>query len=144
MLRPDCQGCGVENGFRHMDISGLQTGGIYHLLLDGCGGSSCIVKFAIDLPDNCDEVVSTGISPGSVKVYPSPASDFIYVESSEAQIEKIEIFSLQGISVLSITEILGSKKELSVGHLSPGLYLIKWVNRSTQLVGWSYIVLNTY
>ena len=46
----NCQGCGVTNGVRTLNLSGLIPGSFYYLLVDGCGGSACTVTIQITSP----------------------------------------------------------------------------------------------
>lgn len=47
---PPCYGCGVTNGQRILNMTGLTVGATYYLLVDGCGGSACTVNIQITSP----------------------------------------------------------------------------------------------
>lgn len=46
----NCMGCGVTNGVRTLNLTGLTPGSVYYLLVDGCGGSACTVNIQITSP----------------------------------------------------------------------------------------------
>ena len=57
-----------------------------------------------------------------VKVYPSPTSGLISVESKAGLIEKVEVFDGLGRLVFSQSEVPSSIQNFNISHLSNGLY----------------------
>lgn len=56
-------------------------------------------------------------------LYPNPVTDGkLYITSAENKVKEIEIFDILGRVVLQTLLI---QKELSVSHISPGVYIIK-------------------
>ena len=43
-----CQGCGVTSGTRILNLTNLTFGGVYYVLVDGCGGSACDVQIFVE------------------------------------------------------------------------------------------------
>ncbi len=70
--------------------------------------------------------VNRGESLVRVKVYPSPATEYIYVDLQQVRINKdlITIYNLQGQSVLNVKAERGIQK-ISISTLPPGIYLVK-------------------
>lgn len=58
-----------------------------------------------------------------VKVFPSPASDKIFIELSNAKTTQIRLYSAYGKKVLDIHA--PNIKSIDVNHLSPGMYFLK-------------------
>ncbi|MBK9257768.1 MAG: gliding motility-associated C-terminal domain-containing protein [Saprospiraceae bacterium] len=50
-------GCGIAAGVRNLDLTGLNIGSTYYLLVDGCGGSACLVTIEITSPP-CPQQIS--------------------------------------------------------------------------------------
>lgn len=59
----------------------------------------------------------------SINIYPNPANGFLTI-SSESQIENIEIYDLQGRTVL-VNQIYSNQSEIQIGNLKSGSYFIK-------------------
>lgn len=59
-----------------------------------------------------------------VKVYPNPTNDFLFIDNIEKQIQKIEIFDLQGRLIKTINENK-DKYEIDISNLSSTTYLVK-------------------
>ena len=77
-----------------------------------------------------DHIVSgiQGNSTTDIKIYPNPASEFIYFElTNNTTNSTVEIFDVQGRMVLS-QEISG-KQQISVSHLDRGLYIYKLLQK---------------
>jgi hypothetical protein len=83
-----------------------------------------------------DHIVSgiPGNTTTDIKIYPNPASDFIYFELSDNSDDAtVEIFDMQGRKVV-IQEISG-KQQISVSHLDKGLYIYKLVQNGIAQSG---------
>ena len=80
-----------------------------------------------DIDDNCDGVVdeTTAISntnlPSSLKLYPNPAQDFIYLDSDNP-IKALEVINLQG----QVVQICSQNcSYLNLSDLAPAIYMVK-------------------
>lgn len=70
----------------------------------------------------------TPIVLSNVKVYPNPASEFVYVEGIN-QIESIEVFSVLGV----LEKTIIGKNYLDTSELSSGIYLLVIKNNSSSI-----------
>jgi len=61
----------------------------------------------------------------SIKVYPNPSSGLLTIDASEKTLESIQVFDLDGRLVKSLSQIHGTEKEINLGDLAKGIYLIK-------------------
>jgi hypothetical protein len=62
----------------------------------------------------------------SVRVYPNPVRDELRIESSAVEMQKVELFDLNGRLVL--TEVINSGiASLQVGVLQSGTYIVRVV-----------------
>ncbi|MFN7777222.1 T9SS type A sorting domain-containing protein, partial [Flavobacterium sp.] len=59
-----------------------------------------------------------------IKVYPNPTSDFLFIDTIEKQIQKIEFFDLQGRLIKTINENK-DKYEIDISNLQSATYLVK-------------------
>lgn len=57
------------------------------------------------------------------KVYPNPAQDYIQIESRDVQVSSVEMYNLVGKKLISETNLVDSK--LNISSLSTGVYLLK-------------------
>ncbi|MBK8826557.1 MAG: hypothetical protein IPO26_07535 [Saprospiraceae bacterium] len=55
-------GC-INNGVRNLTVSGLTLGGLYYLLVDGCGGSACTVTITVNSSSSCVDEISDWPGP---------------------------------------------------------------------------------
>ena len=67
------------------------------------------------------------ISQSALNIYPNPASDLIYIESTTGNniVSKVTLFNAQGIEVLSM--VPGNSQEkatLDLGNIADGLYFL--------------------
>jgi hypothetical protein len=72
--------------------------------------------------------LETPIVLSNVKVYPNPASEFVYVEGIN-QIESIEVFSVLGV----LEKTIIGKNYLDTSELSSGIYLLIIKNNSSSI-----------
>lgn len=68
-----------------------------------------------------DEV---NVNKNRVEVYPNPATHFVNVKWKNNDVDKIEIFDMNGKLVLS-NQVKRNDIVLNIGHLEAGVYLIK-------------------
>ncbi|MBT8254614.1 MAG: carbohydrate-binding protein, partial [Bacteroidia bacterium] len=78
--------------------------------------------------DDVQQVSTLGIEDqdfSTLKIYPNPVGNKLFIESNTIELTKIEIFSLVGNKVMEFNSNLNS---ITVDDLSSGLYLIKIYN----------------
>ncbi|MEP5339311.1 MAG: T9SS type A sorting domain-containing protein [Algibacter sp.] len=74
--------------------------------------------------NNADSALSVGeVLSSSFKIYPNPAQDYIQIESSDVQVSSVEMYNLVGKKLISETNLVDSK--LNISSLSTGVYLLK-------------------
>jgi len=73
------------------------------------------------------------LSNYNVSVFPNPASDYLQIEQSEANISHIEIINLQG-QVIKSQRILGNQSTLDLSNVSAGVYILKIYTNSGFVV----------
>jgi len=101
---------------------------IIELTDDGQGNFTTVVDledgsyFTFGIEDTILSIDDNEISPFSV--YPNPATDFITVNLSLEQIEKVEIFDLNGRLIKTVNSDLSSSQNIDVSNLQSGLYFI--------------------
>lgn len=103
------------------------SGGHYEVSLkvfNGCG------DFTISLPINVDIVtgmVNLDKDIADVNLYPNPSRDYITIDNRSAGIkmEKITVFNILGGVVYTQEANSASKHQLSVSHLSAGMYTMR-------------------
>ncbi len=61
----------------------------------------------------------------SIKIYPNPAGDMLYIEIEKHQTLRFELFNVAGQQVLSINESSGSHFSVDLSSLKGGCYLLK-------------------
>lgn len=61
----------------------------------------------------------------SVSVYPSPTSDFIYIQNEENQIKNLKIFDLSSKCVLEVEQPSEKTIQCDVSNLMTGNYIVK-------------------
>jgi hypothetical protein len=64
------------------------------------------------------------VNDSKVKVYPNPTHDFLFIDTIEKQIQKIEIFDLQGRLIKTINENK-NKYQIDISNLQSATYLVK-------------------
>lgn len=69
----------------------------------------------------------------NIAIYPNPASNLITIETTDLEIENIEIFDLTGRKVLEKNQ-LNNRNQLNVSQLTDGLYII---NIKTNKGNWN-------
>jgi hypothetical protein len=79
------------------------------------------VSALFKIPQNTSATNDFHPSVTNVVVYPSPVTDYLYVESAD-QIKKLEIYSLTGELIVRQQAVLD---RMSVSNLSEGVYLVK-------------------
>lgn len=88
---------------------------------------------AIDLDGTYEDsdlrhaIIRNGMS-SDLRLYPNPGKDYFYIESQITDVSEVEIYSLNGISVLNLVQISESKGngfDVNCEALPTGTYLVK-------------------
>ncbi len=77
----------------------------------------------LELNNNATAIPKTDKS--SVKIYPNPATDYIYINSSETPLNKIEIINITGTIVKNILLPENNSAAVNVSTFAKGVYFIK-------------------
>lgn len=67
-----------------------------------------------------------------LSMYPNPATNIVHIQSSNAQILGVEIFNLQGISILKPEA--NQLTKIDVSPLAKGIYVVKVITTDGELV----------
>lgn len=66
----------------------------------------------------------------SIKTYPNPASDKVYIDFDNLEVEKLEVYNILGETVYSIKAIENKNNlELNVTHWKNGVYIIRYTTK---------------
>ena len=114
----------VVDKFIQTKTSGPMEEGDIIMVVSGNGKS--VVEYTLEFKIVLGLTHSQGIS---IKVFPNPMKDEIYIRGVQREF-KIKIANVLGMNLL---ENQGCN-EISVGHLPPGIYLIKIMNRDGSIV----------
>jgi len=103
-------------------------------------GNDRVIGDAIDIGAHEFEAdAGTGIADAnisnesSLKIYPNPASEIVYIEASANKYQIIEIIDITG-KVLIYDYIMNEKEQINVSALHNGLYFVKVSNQSDSKV----------
>jgi hypothetical protein len=81
----------------------------------------------------------------SLKVYPMPATDFIYIEISPVDTGRLilELYSISGVKVLNTVAVYQPVMQVNVSDIPSGIYFLKvLVPGNNQLFGVEKIIKN--
>lgn len=78
------------------------------------------VRCLRDTPAQINEINDQG----GIKIYPNPATNKIYVNSTEKQDKKMQVFNTIGKCVLQ-TELNNTVNEIDISSLTKGIYILK-------------------
>jgi hypothetical protein len=101
------------------------------------GYDTCESGFSNEAYEICIGLDETKTEP-SIKIYPNPASDVLFIESSE-KIESVSIYDCRGITMEqwnngTMERWNGGTVEIPVIGLAPGLYLVKVETKGETVV----------
>lgn len=85
-------------------------------------------------PNPTQNTLSTNtIDVVNLKIYPNPASDFIFIDSnSESKIDYIEFYNILGNKILSINNLDDNK--IDIRNFKNGIYFLKIISDNQSLV----------
>jgi len=75
----------------------------------------------------------------SYRIFPNPASDVVFLESS-SEISSLDIFNSNGKCMLNKAEISAFSTKLDVSGFSPGIYVICFKTRENQIISSKLVV----
>jgi len=81
----------------------------------------------------------------SLKVYPSPATDFINIEITPVDIGRLilELYNISGVKVLDKIAVKQSVMQLNISNIPSGVYFLKVLGQdNNQLFGVEKIIKN--
>ena len=97
-------------------------------------GSDSLLNYEVPVGDATVEAVFNGtpnvaveetMPAGSLKIYPNPTRESLFVESSD-EIYRTEVYSLGGMRLMELSSASGALQvELNVSRLAEGMYLLK-------------------
>ena len=61
----------------------------------------------------------------SITIYPNPASDEVYIDFENLEIEKLDVYNILGETIYS-NSILKNNLKLNVNQWKNGVYIIKY------------------
>jgi len=74
-------------------------------------------------------------------IYPNPTADFINIIDKSSQINRIQIFDIEGKKIQE-SSISKSKSQIQVSHLRAGIYLIKLFSINGEIYNQKLIIVN--
>jgi dienelactone hydrolase len=96
-----------------------------------------------DVIIGCDLTSVPEMTPVSdIKLFPNPASDMITIQSDNARMDRIELFSIDGKLVMSKQMNAEYQHVISVEELNRGVYFVKSYGKKNEVLGVSKIILN--
>lgn len=101
-----------------LDLSGLTLAGIYNLSLTDANGCA----LSIDVMVEFEVSVGDPLGPGLLKIYPSPAQDFVFIEMDK-KVAEVLIYGMDGRLHRRITD--PADNQLNVTNLEAGIYLLR-------------------
>ena len=102
-------------------FAGLDTL-IYQISIGECDSSRAIVSFQVDQTTSTDD-----ISSEEQFVYPNPTTGLVFIDMDD--IKRIELYSITG----KFMQILPTKQECDLSHVSSGLYIMTIQSRDGQI-----------
>jgi hypothetical protein len=112
---PIAQGAGnVLDSFYNADIDGVGNGAG---TIDYFGGNNpALDSFSFGTLSVASNVIT------SIKIYPNPVSDILYIQNENVDISSIELYDVHGKQLLSITDKVN---QINVENLNTGIYFLK-------------------
>lgn len=107
-----------SNGATTEDISGLAPG-VYTVIVTDANGCSASSTFTVSFSVGVQELMNS-----SVNVFPNPVKDYLTIDATGLNVNKVEIFNVVGQQVYS-AQVNSSNAKISVNELTPGMYIIR-------------------
>ena len=96
-----------------------------------------VVKNGCSSTSTCFEIKTLGTKDfdleNSLKLYPNPTKDFVTIEINSQDITKLNVFDVNGHSVLS-KKLNSSPSTVNISHLSQGVYMFEISNETGKTV----------
>ncbi|HCX20656.1 MAG: beta-mannanase [Flammeovirgaceae bacterium] len=84
-------------------------------------------------PDFPDETILTLPEQMSVRIFPNPTSDYLYLESSSLPISRLKVYDLNGNEMRVTTAGVGTRQTLDLRKMNRGIYLVRlWTARGIK------------
>jgi hypothetical protein len=124
--------CAVYMGYYNYKVTAIYAS----------GNDTCESGFSNEEGDVCEGIYDE-VQKFYLSIYPNPASDVLFIESSE-QIERVSVFDSKGGQVVGwsggqVVGWSGGRVEIPVKGLVPGLYLVR-VETGSGVVGRKVVV----
>ncbi len=110
-------GC-INNSFRQMELTNLNIGQIYYLLVDGCAGSACHIKIEIINPCSQNAPTPFVITGPSTLCKPNAAE--IYSLTNNEM--KIKYWYIDGVQVAQDTSTI--QRVIDFSNYTPGIHTL--------------------
>ena len=96
---------------------------------------------------DCIALYSSGLTPAlhieEWLVYPNPARNYIFIESPTNNLKIIKLYDLLGQEILSVdVQYQNGKNQIDIGQISNGLYIIKVLDRSGEVIYSKKLIIN--
>ena len=113
----------IQEGIRvGVAVGELNNDNYPDLIVGNYAGGFAYFEGRTGIPVSIREAEAT-----SVKCYPNPATEFIYIETANDDITQVQIFDLTGRKILE-TKFIGQFYPLNINSLSPSIYILKLIN----------------
>jgi len=77
--------------------------------------------------------IETIKASNNVKVYPNPASNWLYVSDKDNTIKKVMIKDIAGKNILKINDFK-NKRQIDISALEKGIYFIEMISNDNKLL----------
>lgn len=91
----------------------------------GCSASGAVVVV--------NTTSTEGIVNGQINIYPNPASQYIVIETNEANVVFARIIDVSGRVLTAVN--VQNQEQINIEHLANGLYFLQFSNREGEVVG---------
>lgn len=122
---------GSLNGFE-MDVASMSfdshflQAGIYHGNIILTFNNANVEYIPICLTVISGQDIAENQSNINLKIFPNPATDIVHIRSeSSKEIQKVEVYSIQGKLIKSIENINSNLIQMDVSEVNSGIYLVK-------------------
>ena len=69
----------------------------------------------------------------SVRIFPNPTSDYLYLESPSLPISRLKVYDLNGNEMRVPTAGVGTRQTLDLRKMNRGIYLVRlWTERGMK------------